>query len=76
MTDDIGDDGLPIYSPDGSKIAFVSQRNGVWSVWTIDLDGENETKLFDIGGEMGGPIAGNPPAMPGQTWLGQRISWR
>ena len=76
ITDDVGDDGLPVYSPDGSKIAFVSQRGGVWSVWQVDLDGENETKLFDIGGEIAGPVAGNHPAQPGQTWLGQRISWR
>lgn len=76
LTDDPADDGLPVYSPDGSKIAFVSQRGGQWGIWEMDANGENETKLFDLGGEIAGTIAGNNPAQPGQTWLGQRISWR
>lgn len=76
LTDDLGNDGLPTYSPDGSKIAFVSNRNNTWSVYQIDPDGENEVKLFDLGGDISGPVAGNSPAQPGQTWLEQRISWR
>lgn len=76
LTDDLGNDGLPTYAPDGSKIAFVSRREGKWSVWQIDPDGENEVKLFDLDGDIAGPVPGNSPAQPGQSWLEQRISWR
>ena len=76
LTDDPADDGLPVYSPDGSKIAFVSQRGGQWGVWQMDANGDNETKLFDLGGDIAGTIIGNNPAQPGQNWLSQRISWR
>jgi Tol biopolymer transport system component/imidazolonepropionase-like amidohydrolase len=31
-------DGQPRFSPDGRKIAFVSDRDGGWNVWTISLD--------------------------------------
>ncbi len=76
LTDSLENDGLPVFSPDGSKIAFVSQREGKWAIWQIDADGENETKLFDLEGDIAGTIAGNSPAQPGQRWLEQRIAWR
>jgi len=31
------DDG-PAWSPDGTKIAFVSTRSGNFDIWTIDVD--------------------------------------
>jgi Tol biopolymer transport system component len=37
--------GRPSWSPDGSKIAFVSYRNGMHIFYTINPDGSGETML-------------------------------
>jgi TolB protein len=34
-----GDDLMPAYSPDGKRLAFVSDRNGGYAVWTMNVDG-------------------------------------
>jgi TolB protein len=34
-----GDDVSPSYSPDGKRIAFVSDRNGGYAIWTMDANG-------------------------------------
>jgi TolB protein len=34
-----GDDVMPSYSPDGTRIAFVSDRNGGYAVWTMAANG-------------------------------------
>jgi Tol biopolymer transport system component len=48
LTNSPGMDGLPVYSPDGTKIAFVSARSGVPQVWAMDADGGNPVQLtFD-----------------------------
>ena len=40
------EDGLPSWSPDGKKIAFVSNRNeGYIQIWVIDVDGKNPIRL-------------------------------
>ena len=42
------DDGDPTWSPDGRKIAFVSNRNGGnIQIWVIDADGKNPIRLTD-----------------------------
>ncbi len=35
----------PAWSPDGEKIAFMSERDGNWEIYVMDADGENETNL-------------------------------
>ena len=36
------DDGSPSFFPDGKRIVFVSSRNDVNQLYTIDIDGQNE----------------------------------
>ena len=40
---------LPRYSPDGSKIAFVSGRTGGWEVWVARADGSQPRRLTEWG---------------------------
>ncbi len=38
-------ESMPAYSPDGERIAFVSDRDGSENVWVAEADGENAKKL-------------------------------
>ena len=42
-------DRLPAYSPDGTKIAFSSDRTGHWEIWVCDSDGRNPVRLTSFG---------------------------
>jgi Tol biopolymer transport system component len=35
----------PSWSPDGSKIAFMSDRDGNWEIYVMDSDGSGQTRL-------------------------------
>ncbi len=39
----------PAFSPDGSRIAFVSDRDGLNNVWTVALDGSDARQVTDEG---------------------------
>ncbi len=42
----------PQFSPDGTQIAFASDRSGSPEVWLVNADGENPIQLTDFGGPL------------------------
>lgn len=56
-------DGLGTFSPDGRKVAFVSNRGGSWAIWAVNLDGSGASKLFNLSGQ------------PTAPWYQDSISW-
>jgi Tol biopolymer transport system component len=55
---DANNDAQPAVSPDGRKIAFVSQRGGGRDIWVAGIDGSNPTQLTRDGTD------GNPTWSP------------
>jgi Tol biopolymer transport system component len=43
-------DGAPAWSPDGTKIAFLSDRSGDFELWICGADGSNPVRLTTFGG--------------------------
>jgi len=39
----------PVWSPDGSQIAFLTDRTGRWEIWVMNADGSNQRPLFPAG---------------------------
>ena len=50
-----GDDSSPAWSPDGTQLAFVSDRDGSSQVWIIPIDGGEAKRITDIPTEVSGP---------------------
>ena len=45
LTNNAAQDIEPAWSPDGSKIAFASNRDGNWGVYSMNADGSSLTRL-------------------------------
>jgi Tol biopolymer transport system component len=66
LTDDTVMDVYPSWSPDGSKVAFLSMRGPRMQIFVVDSDGSNEHLLYDPGA---GQQAGDP------HWVGNTIAF-
>jgi Tol biopolymer transport system component len=67
LTTDRGTDQWPVWSPDGSRIAFVSNRSGGnYNIWTMSASGGSEVQLTN-----------DPAADAGPAWSpdGSRIAF-
>ncbi len=47
LTQDVSWDIQPAVSPDGKKIAFISDRGGISNLWVMDIDGKNLKQVSD-----------------------------
>jgi TolB protein len=47
LTKNVAGDWSPAWSPDGKKIAFVSQRDGNLEIYVMNADGTGQTRLTD-----------------------------
>ncbi|MCE2884785.1 MAG: hypothetical protein LW806_07805 [Planctomycetaceae bacterium] len=53
LTTDPSDDLMPSIAPDGTKIAFASNRNGNWDIYTMPITGGAPTQItFDADEEV------------------------
>ncbi|MEO1237973.1 MAG: DPP IV N-terminal domain-containing protein, partial [Planctomycetota bacterium] len=51
LTTDPGNDVMPTLSPDGSQVAFASDRAGTWDIYLMDTDGGPAVKLTEDGAQ-------------------------
>ena len=63
-------DFFPAVSPDGRRMAFLSNRSGDWQVWVADADGSGAVKLTSMAFRSmpGCPSAGRPMARRSRSW--------
>lgn len=52
LTSGMAYDVQPRFSPDGKKVAFVSDRSGGDNVWTLSLDGRDTTQVTQGNGNL------------------------
>jgi TolB protein len=45
LTEDDTNNAEPAWSPDGGQIAFLSDRDRVWEIYLMDVDGRNQRRL-------------------------------
>jgi TolB protein len=64
LTDSPADDRDPVWSPDGSRLAFASRRDGNWELYILEMASGNVTRLTS---DM--VYEANPAWSPDGLWL-------
>ncbi len=64
LTDGDSDDVSPAVSPDGTRIAFSSRRNGAWDIYLLEIASGNITQLTNTP-----QYEGAPTWSPDGQWL-------
>ncbi len=60
LTDDPYVQLLPIWSSDGEKIAYSSDQDGSFGIWTMNADGSGGQKVFETGNSSVSGMAWSP----------------
>jgi len=55
LTDNPAKDWGPVWSPDGTRIAFASERDGNWEIYIINADGSQPQRLTNNEAQDIGP---------------------
>lgn len=63
-------DGRPTWSPDGTHIAFESDLDGDWGVYSVHANGSGALSLTEDHERVEGTVDGNP------SWGNLPIGWR
>ncbi len=61
LTNNPASDGLPTWSPDGSRIAFVSDRDGNDEIYVMNADGTGPVNLINNPTSDGTPAWSRAP---------------
>ena len=69
-----GADFSAAWSPDGSSVAFYSDRDGTNAIYVMSRDGSPLRRLVDASARDAGPTDRNPPGIL-LTETGWRTSW-
>ncbi|MDP9389616.1 MAG: hypothetical protein M3Q48_17300 [Actinomycetota bacterium] len=56
LTENKFQDSLPVWSPDGTKIAFTTNRDSDFEIYVMNADGSNPTRLTSSPGEDAHPM--------------------
>ena len=52
LTDDAWKDRNPTWSPDGTRIGFMSGRSGEWELWSVRTDGSDLRQMTDLKSDL------------------------
>lgn len=73
----VGVNNLPLFTPDGSTLVFVSSRTGFSCVYRVGLDGKGERQLTNPGVTHVGLGFVPPPSRTGELrWEGRVLHWQ
>ena len=70
LTDDVFRDRAPVWSPDGGRLAFYSDRTGSYQLWTIRPDGSGATHVSTAERKMNFPTW-SPDGIPDSRLVGR-----